>query len=505
MNLKPVQERGMEKSKKNLLGFSTIIAIPSLILFFFFSIIPFLKSLIIAFKNYSPVYGIVNSPWVGLKNFQSFFMSIHSIRIIRNTLFISILSIVLGGIYVFLLTYGIASVKNKWVKSFVTSLVILPALIPVSILLGAIIKTGLLVESSYYRFFAIGYEVFCISPIAILAGMFLCINKFNIKRIKFITLGYMIIRFMLLFSTDLNYILSSYNPLTYEVADVLGTYTFRTGIMNGDFSAASANYIIKTLFQLIPVIIGIITIIFMSGRIEEQTRESHEFTKVTNLGASFLAITIVPAIIFILVLTTTIPGVNAFNNQVMRDSLTNSFIISILSSTLFIILSVLLAYALSLNNRIILIITSIVLLFGGNTIGQYIHMRSLGLFNTNISIIIINGLYASMGAFFIYFAIVANKKYDFKEFFKESLPVLIALFGVGFAKFYGNIKEPLVYMTDRRFFPISLILREVLLMGGNPESEGILISTLGLFLIPAILGILCLWIGVGVISKKNTW
>ena len=50
----------------------------------------------IAFKKWNPSLGSVGSPWIGLKNFQQFFSSPDALRIIWNTLRISLLSLALS-------------------------------------------------------------------------------------------------------------------------------------------------------------------------------------------------------------------------------------------------------------------------------------------------------------------------------------------------------------------------------------------------------------------------
>ncbi|MCS7055313.1 MAG: ABC transporter permease subunit [Thermoflexales bacterium] len=63
--------------------------LPALILLALFHFYP-IWGVLIAFKDYSPVKGILDSPWVGLDNFRRFFESQNAWPIIRNTLFIAI-------------------------------------------------------------------------------------------------------------------------------------------------------------------------------------------------------------------------------------------------------------------------------------------------------------------------------------------------------------------------------------------------------------------------------
>ena len=496
MNPVNSENKILPQDKNNFLAFSTVIAFPALIVFLAFCIVPFYKSFIIAFKDFNPVKGTFNSPWVGLKHFQQFFQSPYGPNILQNTLIISILSIVFGGIYVFLLTLGIASIKNKWIKAIITSIAILPALIPTPILVAAISKTAILRDPSLYRFTVIANEVFCIAAIAILAGTFACMNRFDMKKVCFITLGYVVVRFMLLFSSNLDYIITSYNPLVYETADVIATYVYRQGLATANYSSASMAYVIKIFLQTIPTIIGTIAIILMSKRIQNEIEQDNELSHATNSAAISSVIAIIPAILFIWVIITTVTGMNIFTNPFVTSSLINSFVLSIISCILVTIFSLSLAYGMVVDNKFILICNSIFLLLSGNIMGQYMHIRSLGLINTYIPIFIQNSLYASIGAYLIYFAVGGINKISFAAFLKKSLPMLVAMFGICFAKFYGTVVEPMIYMNDRRLFPISLILRELLILGGNQEGENLVLSTIVLLLIPTLIGIAGIWLGV---------
>lgn len=68
--------------------------VPAIILTICFAYIP-MYGVVIAFKNFSPAQGIWGSDWAGLRHFIRFFRSSQSIKIISNTLLLSIYSILL--------------------------------------------------------------------------------------------------------------------------------------------------------------------------------------------------------------------------------------------------------------------------------------------------------------------------------------------------------------------------------------------------------------------------
>ena len=62
---------------------------------------------------------------------------------------------------------------------------------------------------------------------------------------------------------DSNLILLLYSPATYETADVIGTYTYREGLLGGQFSSGTA-------IGLFMSIIGFI-LTFISNKISDKT------------------------------------------------------------------------------------------------------------------------------------------------------------------------------------------------------------------------------------------
>ncbi|OCT11554.1 sugar ABC transporter permease [Paenibacillus pectinilyticus] len=74
------------------------LALPAIVYFLIFQYWP-MFGLVIAFKDYSYVKGILGSDWVGFKNFEFFFKSQDFWRLTRNTLGYGIGFIVVGNIF----------------------------------------------------------------------------------------------------------------------------------------------------------------------------------------------------------------------------------------------------------------------------------------------------------------------------------------------------------------------------------------------------------------------
>ncbi|MFD1430252.1 MULTISPECIES: ABC transporter permease [Lacticaseibacillus] len=94
--------------------------------------------IIIAFKNYSPAFGIFGSPWTGLDNFTRFFKGYFFGNIIWNTLRISIYGLLVSIPLPIILALMFNEIRVKWFKSTVQTISYIPNFISVVIIVGMI-------------------------------------------------------------------------------------------------------------------------------------------------------------------------------------------------------------------------------------------------------------------------------------------------------------------------------------------------------------------------------
>ncbi|MDF2648276.1 MAG: sugar transporter permease, partial [Paenibacillus sp.] len=123
----PVQSRVLLQ-RKRLFHMNVPLMImfaPILIYFIVFKYVP-MGGLIIAFKNYNLADGIMGSPWVGFDNFKLLFNNPGILHTIRNTFFISLLSIIVGFPFPIILAILINEVRRMFFKRAIQTLVYLP-------------------------------------------------------------------------------------------------------------------------------------------------------------------------------------------------------------------------------------------------------------------------------------------------------------------------------------------------------------------------------------------
>lgn len=97
-----------------------VMCLPAVVYLLLFNYKP-MYGIIIAFKNYSMRKGIMGSPWIGFANFQRLFSSYWFPIILKNTLTLSLLSLVLGFPIPIILALALNEVQHsRFRKGFQT-------------------------------------------------------------------------------------------------------------------------------------------------------------------------------------------------------------------------------------------------------------------------------------------------------------------------------------------------------------------------------------------------
>ena len=115
-----------------------LLLLPSAILLFCFAYLP-MVGIIIAFQSYSPALGILGSKFVGMKNFMQYFRSYQFAVTIKNTLVLSIYSILVGFPLPILLALMCNQMKTKMFKKVFQVVTYLPHFISTMVMCGLIL------------------------------------------------------------------------------------------------------------------------------------------------------------------------------------------------------------------------------------------------------------------------------------------------------------------------------------------------------------------------------
>ena len=115
-----------------------LLLLPSAVLLFCFAYLP-MVGIIIAFQNYSPALGITGSQFVGFKNFIQYFNSYQFGVTIKNTLVLSLYSILVGFPLPILLALMCNQMKTKMFKKVFQVITYLPHFISTMVMCGLIL------------------------------------------------------------------------------------------------------------------------------------------------------------------------------------------------------------------------------------------------------------------------------------------------------------------------------------------------------------------------------
>lgn len=251
----------------------------------------------IAFREYSFIDGIWGSKWVGLEVFKNVFKTKSFLEVLRNTIILSLYKFVCGFPIPIIFAILLNELKGKLYKKTVQTLSYLPHFVSWVVLGGICIQifsptTGpinmmlkaigiepiyFLGDPAWFRFtivltsvwktFGWGSIVYLaaltgIDPTLYEAAYVDGANRF--KRIIHITIPSLapVITIMLIMQAgtiindDFDQIFNLYNSAVYSVGDVLSTYVYRVGLVDMDYSFATAVGLFKNIiaFTLVNVV-----------------------------------------------------------------------------------------------------------------------------------------------------------------------------------------------------------------------------------------------------------
>jgi len=260
-----------------------LFVLPAIIYYIIFHYLPMI-GLVISFQDYKftrPFTQVFTNDFVGFEWFKEFINSFYFWRLIRNTLLLSIYSLMWGFPIPIIFALMLNEVRNKYFKKIVqsvsyfphfVSLVVVVAMMsnvfsPTSGVVNVIIqKLGgdpinffrrpewfrtLYVSSHVWSGFGwnsiIYLAVISTIPQSLYEAAFID-GATRFKKAIYVTLPALIptaiILFLLrigkLFTVSYGKVILMYSPATYETADIISTYVFRKGVEGGLVSYATA-------------------------------------------------------------------------------------------------------------------------------------------------------------------------------------------------------------------------------------------------------------------------
>lgn len=257
-----------------------LLLLPPVAFMILFKFVP-LTWITMAFKDYNIFRGLADSPWVGFAHFQRLFSSEEFYRVFRNTLLINVYRITFlfpAPIIVALLLNEVANMAFKrvvqtiiYIPHFLSWVVIAAIFIQILSVDGGLVNqiiasVGLrpvpfLMDKRFFRgilVFTAGWKdvgwntiiylaaITAIDPNLYEAAMVEGANRFQkmwhitLPGIASTVMVLLLLRLGQILTSNIHQILMLYNPLVYEVGDVLGTYVYRIGLGKMEYSFGTA-------------------------------------------------------------------------------------------------------------------------------------------------------------------------------------------------------------------------------------------------------------------------
>ncbi|MGO4495044.1 ABC transporter permease [Paenibacillus sp. 2RAB27] len=273
-----------------------VMALPGIAFLIIFKYVP-LAGTVIAFKDYSVFKGFIDSPWVGLANFNKLFHYPDFQRVFVNTMILGFLRIVIVFPIPVLLALMINEIRKSALKKGIQTTLYLPHFLSWVIVSGIVFDffslqgmyntitewfgyepSLVMQESAYFRPVYLltsiwrdagwGTVVYMAAISAIDPQLYesaMIDGASRYKQIRLITFPLLLPTVLVLFLLEIgnfldlgfDQVFNLLTPMTYSVGDILDTYVFRTGIQQAQYSFA-------TTVGLFQSVIGFVLIYFFN-------------------------------------------------------------------------------------------------------------------------------------------------------------------------------------------------------------------------------------------------
>jgi len=272
-----------------------LMLLPGLILLLMFEITPLFGS-VLAFQNYLPGLPIFQQEWVGFENFRYMFLMSDSALIFRNTIAIASMKIVCNLVVPLVLALLLNEVRHRLFKRWVQTIVYLPHFLSWVILAGILAEllslSGIvnrtmerigiepvmfLASNTWFPVVIVGSDVWkelgfnLVIYLAALTGINPSLYEAaesdgatRLQRIWYITVPGISSTAILLATLSIANVLNAgfdqifnlYNPAVYQTGDIIDTYVYRAGLLEFQYSLATAIGLLKSVLSFILIIVA---------------------------------------------------------------------------------------------------------------------------------------------------------------------------------------------------------------------------------------------------------
>lgn len=270
-----------------------------------FSYIP-MSGVLIAFKEFSARKGIWGSPWVGLKYFDQFFSTPIFGTILKNTVLLSLYSLVAGFPFPIILALAFNELRHARLKKTMQTITYAPFFISTVVMVGIILQllsirygaANILIKAlggtpidfigqgSLFRTIYVWSGVWqgagygSVLYIAALAGVdptyyeaAIIDGASRFQKVRHIDIPSILPTIMITLILSTGGILSVgfekvyllQNPLNYNYSEIISTYVYKVGIQQAQFSLSTAVGVFNSVINFIILFI----VNYIAGKLNE--------------------------------------------------------------------------------------------------------------------------------------------------------------------------------------------------------------------------------------------
>lgn len=267
-----------------------LLLLPVVTYFVIFAYVP-MYGVVIAWKRYSPALGIWGSKWVGWTYFEQFFSSIYFSRILKNTLLLSFYDILFGFPLPIIFAILLNELRSRKLMKVIQTVSYMPYFISVVIICGMLVdflsaegaittflsffgfpQKAWLQDPAAYRLIYVASGIWqnmgfnAVVFLAAISGVdtqlydVAYIDGCNtLRRIYHVTIPAIIPTIVIMFILRVGGVLGIgaektlllYSPPTYITGDIISSFVYRYGLVNQNYSYATAVGIFNSIVNII--------------------------------------------------------------------------------------------------------------------------------------------------------------------------------------------------------------------------------------------------------------
>ncbi|MCG7213183.1 ABC transporter permease [Paenibacillus mucilaginosus] len=271
-----------------------LMLLPGIAYFIVFKYVP-MYGVTMAFQDYKPHLGMLNSPWVGMKHFERFFAEPQFWMLFRNTVLLAVYNLVFFFPMPIILALMLNEVRSGGYKRFVQTLIYIPHFVSWVVVVGIFYlllttengvlneiifrltgdKIAFLLDPDWFRTMIISQSIWkevgwgTIIFLAALAGVDLQLYEaarmdgagrwrqlwhITLPAIRSTIIILLILRLGNFLDSGFEHIFLMLTPTNRDVGDVFDTYVYVKGMTQAQYSYSAAVGLFKSVVGLVLVL-----------------------------------------------------------------------------------------------------------------------------------------------------------------------------------------------------------------------------------------------------------